>query len=724
MALISQIRKQKWLLVGSLAAALFLFIAMLMFDNPNQSFFGGSQTLLGDINGRKVDYREFSQVHEMLYRNAGGDGFSDRTSLWNYFVDEAIVEQEAQALGLGVSKTELLELQFGDDRSRLSPIISSRYVNQSTQQLDREQLNQLKDIITSGKVDQMISENKLIPDFKYRWAHQEKEVIKDRLQTKITNMVAKAMYTPTWMAEMIGNAQGETIDFLYVQVPFDEIQNSEVTLSDDDFKAYFNENKNQFKQDQETRKVEYAVFNVLPTAKDSADIRQRIADLAVPFAEAENDSLFVENNYGTIDAAYFKKDALSAAIADTIFKMANGTVYGPYLDLNTYKAVKLLDKKVIPDSVKARHILLRAEDQNGAIAANKTIDSLKALLETGAATFDSLAAKFSQDPSNASKGGDLGFFAPGTMVKPFNDVAFFEAEIGKVYKVFTQFGIHLIEVTDRKFGSNPESSVKVAYLSQDIIPSQATQDAVREEALQLQEENTTLEALRKSAAAKGIDMETSPALKRNDYAVGSLGAGQGSRELVRWTFGVDPSTKPPKVGDVSPEVYSFQNQGEFYVSKYAVAGLKSIRPAGIPTFAEVKDEIEPQVINRKKGEMIKAKMAGKTDLGSIAGSFSVQVDTATSVSFASAFIQKAGAAEPKVVAKAFKVDLNQLSEPLVGNTGVFVVKPTNKPPVSSAANIAQVRQSSQATTRGTARARLIQSLRSSADIEDNRSKFF
>lgn len=724
MALISQIRKQKWLLVGSLAAALFLFIAMLMFDNPNQSFFGGSQTLLGDINGRKVDYREFSQVHEMLYRNAGGDGFSDRTSLWNYFVDEAIVEKEAQALGLGVSKTELLELQFGDDRSRLSPIITSRYINPNNNQLDREQLNQLKDIITSGKVDQMVADNQLIPDFKYRWAHQEKEVIKDRLQTKITNMVAKAMYTPTWMAEMIGNSQNELIDFLYVQVPFDEIQNSEVTLSDDDFKAYFNENKNQFKQDEETRKVDYVVFNVRPTAKDSADIRQRIADLVTPFAQAENDSLFVENNYGSIDAAYVKKDALSTAIADTIFKMPIGSVYGPYLDLNTFKAVKLLDKKVIPDSVKARHILLKAEDQNSAIAANKTVDSLKTLLETGAASFDSLAARYSQDPSNASKGGDLGYFAPGTMVKPFNDVAFFEAEVGKVYKVFTQFGIHLLEVTDRKFGSSSEPSVKVAYLSQDIIPSQATQDAVREEALQLQEENPTLEALRKSAAAKGLDMETSPALKRNDYAVGNLGAGQGSRELVRWAFGVDPAAKAPKVGDVSPEVYSFQEPGAFYVSKYAVTGLKSIRPAGIPTFAEVKDEIEPQVINRKKGEMIAAKMAGKTDLASIASGFSVQVDTATSVSFASAFIQKAGAAEPKVVAKAFKVDLNQLSEPIVGNTGVFVLKPTNKPPVANAANIAQVRQSSQATIRGTARARLMQSLRSSADIEDNRSKFF
>lgn len=723
MALIGKIRKQKWLLVGTLAGALILFIAMLMFDNPNQSLFGGSRTELGEIEGQKIEYQEFSRVHDMLYRNASSDGFSDRTFLWNFFVDQAIVQKEADAIGLGVSKSELLELQFSEDNSKLSPIITSRYQNPNTRQVDREQLNQLKDIITTSKVDQMIQEGQLVPDFKYRWAHQEREIIKDRLQTKISRMVEKGMYTPTWMAEAIANEQNQLVDFLYVQVPFDEIQNSELSLSDEDYKAYFEENKTQFEQDEETRKLEYVAFNVVPTAKDSATIRKNIADLVENFAAAEDDSLFVENNYGTIDEAYFKKDALSPAIADTIFQMPVGSVYGPYLDLNSYKAVKLLGKKVVPDSVKARHILRRATDNVSYLAAVNTIDSLKNLIETGAASFDSLAANFSEDPSNASQGGDLGFFSQGTMVKEFNDVCFFKAEPGKVYSVTTQFGVHLIQVTDRKFGDS-EPSVQVAYISQDIIPSQETQDMVREQALQLEEESKSLEDLRKLAAEKGFQVETSPALKANDYAVGSLGVGQGSREMIRWAFGSDINSEPAEIGNISPQVYSFQNQGEFYVSKYVVAGLKSIRPAGIPSWEDVKDEIEPQVINRKKGEVIKQRIAGKNDLGAIAGTFSVQVDTASNVSFASAFIQKAGASEPKVVATAFKIDLNQISEPIVGGSGVYVVKPTNKPAPAPAGNIAQVRQSSQQSVRTMARSRIMQALRGNAEIEDNRSRFF
>ncbi|MEY3367908.1 MAG: hypothetical protein RI973_1063 [Bacteroidota bacterium] len=723
MALIGKIRQQKWLLVGSLAAALVLFIAMLMFDNPNQSLFGGSRTQVGEIEGRKIEYQEFNLIHDILYQNASTDGFSDRTALWNFFVDEAIVLKEAEALGLGVSKTELLDLQFSEDASRLSPIITNRYLDPNTRQLDRAQLSQLKDIITGGKIDQMIKDGQLVPDFKYRWAHQEKEVIKDRLQSKISRMVEKGLYTPTWMAEAIAQEQSQSVDFFFVQVPFDEIPNTEVSLSDEDYSAYFEEVKSQFNQEEETRRLEYITFTVTPTSEDSAAIRAGVAGLVEGFATAESDSAFVEANLGSIDEAYFKKDALSPAIADTIFDLATGSVYGPYIDQGSYKAVKLLGKKVVADSVKARHILRRVTDNASFTNATKTIDSLKNLIETGVASFDSLAARFSEDQSNAAKGGDLGFFAPGMMVKEFNDVCFFKAEPGKVYSVTTQFGVHLIEVTDRKFLKS-EPSVKVAYISQNIVPSQQTQDVAKEQALQLVESSPDLEKLRENAAAKGMETETSAALKINDYMIGNLSVGPDSRKMVRWAFGVDASAESADVNEVSPEVYNFQDPGAFHIGRYVVAGLKSIQAAGIPSWKDVKDEIEPQVINRKKGELVKQRIAGKADLESIAATFSIQVDTALATNFSSGFIQKLGTVESKVVATAMKVDLNQVSEPVVGTSGIFVVKPTNKPAPAPVANVVQVRQSSQQSVRTTARARVMQSLRKGAAIEDNRANFF
>ncbi len=722
MALIGKIRKQKWLLVGSMAAALFLFIAMLMFDNPNQSLFGGSRTLIGKIDGKKIEYQEFSSVYDMLYRNSNSDGFSERSFLWNYFVDEAIVSNEAEQIGLGVSKNELLDLQFSPDISKLSPVITSRYQNPQTFQVDMEQLNQIKNIITTNQIDQLIQSGQLVPDFKHRWAHQEKEIIKDRLQTKIATLVSKGMYTPNWMAEIINSEQNQMVDFQYVQVPFDEIENSAVTLTDDDYKSYFEENSHKYKQKEETRIIDYVVFPVNPTAKDSSDIQRNVADLVDDFKSATNDSLFVENNYGSIDEVYFKKDELSPAIVDAISGLTVGDVYGPYIDEGAYKAVKLLDRKVIPDSVKARHILMRADDQAMFNAANATIDSLKLVLERGADSFDSLAARYSVDLSNATKGGDLGYFAAGTMVKEFNDLCFYKAEPGKVYKVFTQFGIHLVEVTGRKFTDRNEG-YKVAYISQNILPSQNTQDAARELALQLQEENKSLESLRKAAEAKGLEVETSPALKVNDFAIGELGTGQASRELVRWAFGMDQNTKAAKVGDVSPQVFGYQDPQQFYVRQYVVAGLQSIIPEGIPNWKDIKSTLEPEVINKKKSQIIAEKIKGMTSLGDIAASYNVQVDTATAVSFASAFIPGIGS-EPTVVATAFRSELNKLTAPLTGNSGVFVLMPTNNQVTPSFVNYDIIKQSSQQTTRSFVHSRLSQAMRSSASVDDNRATFF
>ena len=103
------------------------------------------------------------------------------------------------------------------------------------------------------------------------------------------------------------------------------------------------------------------------------------------------------------------------------------------------------------------------------------IDSLKRVIESGANSFDSLAVKFSQDPGSGAKGGDLGYTSIGRMVPQFNNLIFYKAEPRKLYKVATQFGIHLVEVTNQQFLSS-ETSYRVAYLKEAIVPSQETQD--------------------------------------------------------------------------------------------------------------------------------------------------------------------------------------------------------------------------------------------------------
>lgn len=711
MALIGKIRKHIWIVVVLIAVALLGFIVQDMFSGQ-QSIFGSQDVFIGKVNGNKLENRKFSQdealVRDFLYRGSNVDAYAIRSTIWDYFVEDAIVRDEAEALGIGVSKEELLDLQFGNN---ISPVIAQRFQNQQTRQLEREQLQMIK---------QQIQDNSLDPNFKVFWAYQEKEVIKDRLQSKLANMVSKAIFTPTWMVEMLNKEQSDQVDLAYVRIPFDEVDNSEVSLTDDDFKAYFEENKYKYRRDEETRTVKYLEFAVTPTSEDSATLKKVIADRVQPFAETTDDSLFVEGNFGTYTGQYELQESISNPIADTVFSVPVGTVIGPYMDGAEYKAVKVIDRKIMADSVDTRHILLSADNPDAFTQAEKTLDSLKNLLEARVAVFDSLASKFSKDPGSSSNGGKYENVTPGQFVPEYDKVLFETGEIGKLYKVKTSFGWHLVEVLARK-GGNPR--VKLAYISQAIVPGDETQRRVYNEVYQLVQQSRTLDELKKVADAKeDLELKSAPGLKRNDFIVGELGMGNASRMIVRWAFGDDERTGKPSIGEVSPEIFTYRSDDNAYDSKYVLAGLEAIVPAGVPNWKDVRTEIEPQVINKKKGEIIKGKI-NTQDLQAIAASFNAKVDTVKTVTFGSGFLGGLGS-EPKVVATAFQMDVNAVSAPIDGSSGVVVLKVLDKRQGASATAIPALRNQFAANVKSQVTSRLVKTMVSNADVTDNRSRFY
>ncbi|MEM8907168.1 MAG: peptidylprolyl isomerase [Bacteroidota bacterium] len=707
MALIGKIRKNSWLLVVTIGLALAAFILMDMFSG-DKSIFGSSQFTVGSVAGEKVDWNEFNRTEQILYGSSGGDIYSRRASLWNYYIEDALVRKEAEQLGLGVSQKELMDLQFSTDQRRLSPVIAQRFTDPNTRQIDFQRLTSFK---------QAIENNTLPPETRPFWAHQEKEVIKEGLQGKINNLINKAVYTPTWMAEMTYANEQQRIDFNYVRVPFDEVDDSEIELTDADFKNYLKENQNLYTQEEETRKLDYVVFNVLPSKEDSLKLFEEMQNDLSAFAETSDDSTFVETRYGTISGIFAKKSTLSSVYADTLFSMNPGEVAGPFQDGNRYVAVKLLGKQVVPDSVRARHILLQASTQPQYVQAQATVDSLKNLIESGTHRFDSLAVKFSQGPTGVS-GGDLGFTGLGTMVPPFNDLIFYRAEPGKLYSVVTRFGVHLVEVTDRQYLTN-EEGVKIATLTQNIIPSEETQKLMYDNVLEFVGQNRTLEQLLQSADADpAISLESTPPLKHNDYFIGALGGGQTSRDIIKWSFeGADG------IGEVSPEIYTYQDEVDFYESKYVVAGLSNVQSPGLADLAFIRNDIEPLVRNKKKGELIREKIKG-ADFASIRSTYStVEVDTATSVNFVSVSATGLGN-EPTVIASAFDMEVNELSNPIIGNSGVYVIQVANKPAAPAPTNLPDARRKASNSNRTQISGLLIDALKKNATIEDYRAKFY
>jgi len=723
MALIGRIRNNSWLLVVLIGLGLGGFILMDMMSGQ-QSIFGSNQTVMANIEGQKVDIQEFNKAYDMAYKGVSGPQvYSSRAALYNYFIEETILKSEADAIGLGVSKPEVKDLFFSPDPSKVSPLIQSRYRNPQTGQFDPSQLNQIKGILEGGQLDQMMTDGQLVPDFRQRWGHQEREVVKDRLQSKLVALVSKGMYTPNWMAEMVGTDQNTTMNFDYVQIPFDAVENSAVTVSDDDYATYLANNKAKYYQDEETRVVDFISFPVEASAEDKQKISAKIAGLKTKFAASTDDSLFVQNNYGSISQFWVKKDALAEPLKDTLMSLPKGAVYGPYIDGTNYKAVKILDKQVMQDSADSRHILIQASTPEQFADADRRIDSLKTVIESGAARFDSLAARFSTDPGSKDKGGEYDFIPVNNFVPEYNDIMFYKGQIGKLYKVRTSYGVHLVEPQGRKGASN--TYVRVAYISAPIVPSDETQSSIREKAQDFVANYDTRKAMLEAAGKEGLSVETAPAFKRNDFAVGSLGTQTSSRNIIRWAFNNDPNMPSAGADDVAPDVFPYQDQVNYYNNKYVAVALNSIRPAGEPNVADFKSDtqVEIAVMNMKKAESIKSQIAGASDLNAIAGKFAeVKVESAAGVNLGNAQIQGKGA-EPEVVAAAFNTALNTVSEPVTGKTGVFIVKPTTKNPVTPG-NLATVKTQNQNQVRGSVRTRLMQALRKTADVDDNRARFF
>lgn len=705
MALIGTIRKNGWILIALMVLALGGFIMMDVVSNA-QRYRSGDVNMLGKVNDTEIKRSEFDTYEKLIYANQQpGTAFQVRQQIWDYFVQKSLLDKEAEALGLGVGREELVELQFGNN---LSPIIIQRFAGADGQP-NRATLSSIKAAIEGGTFTDPVNRS--------YWAVQEKEIITERLQEKISSMVLKGIYAPAWQAEMVYKETNQRTNFLYVRIPFDQIPDSEISLTDADYTAYLKENPRLYDQQEETRIIDYVEFDVFPTASDSATAYNAITRMLEGLQAAENDSAYIVSNNGVVDANYRKKDALPLNAADDLVSMPVGSIVGPFQDQNEWVVAKIMGRKIVPDSVKARHILIRDATPDN----EKKIDSLLNILNTKAVTFDVLASENSQDPGSAIQGGDLGWFGEGAMVPEFNAVCFYDSEVGKYYKVATQFGWHLIEVTGKKNLTN-EAGVRVAFLRQPIEPSTETQQIAKDKVLHVLQQAKKRDDLIELAKKEGLVLQTSQPLKASDYSLSAFNTTSEAREIVRWAF--DDKTK---VDAVSQEIFAFRDpNGGYFDSKYIVATLKSIAPKGAATVATLKanSRAETEIKNRKKAEAIKGKLKSPNDLNALSNQWSVPVDTAQNATMLQTFLATAGS-EPRVVGAAFGLKQGAVSAPITGTSGVYVVKAlTDVPEPTMPPDLTMFRRQATSATASGIRMNFMNAWKKQAEVQDNRSRFF
>tara|TARA_R110002050_G_scaffold149463_1_gene276109 strand:+ start:162377 stop:164494 length:2118 start_codon:yes stop_codon:yes gene_type:complete len=705
MAAIGSIRKHSGLLIGIIGSAMLLFVLGGALESSS-TFFNGANNEIGEINGDKISYQDFEIKVAELQENSNGALTDEareqmRNQVWNNLLKEAVLGSEYSALGLSVSDGELLNMIKNDpNNANLKQYFSDPQTGKIVENYANPD-GSLNGLAVISYLQQVVyAETENSAEALASWSNfQESYLRKPAVDRKYASLLAKGIYMTDVELERTQMDQGSKISFNYVSLFYNDTPNESIEVSDSDLKAYYNAHKNepQFEQKDLTSSISFVTFEVLASPEDKVQLKEELAELKTGFENAASDTLYINENGDTPFNIKWHKAGMFPPQFDSTIANANvGTVVGPFLDLEKFEMVKVMDRRTQPDSVMASHILIQSPDGDMDAAA-VIVDSLKTAIE-GGADFAALATEFSKDPGSAVKGGDLGWFVAGQMVPAFND-ACFGGKTGDLAVVTTQYGVHLIKITEQ---TEAKEQVLVGILDNVIEPSQSSYETAYNAASTFAITNNTADKF--LAASENLDRLSAPDLRPSDMKL--LGR-PNTREVIRWVF-------ESNVGDVSNV---FENGNEFIV-----ALVEDVREKGILPLEMVKEQITQSVINEKKAELFASKLAG-TDLNTIAGAAGSSVQPVNDVAFSAFSIPGLGN-EQKLLGMAFSLEPGQVSTPIQGERGVYVIQIGQKNIPENVEVIDGTRQGLMAASAGRTNFEPFNALKANAEIEDNRYTFF
>ncbi len=700
MATLQRIRNRAGLLVAVIIGmAIFAFVLQDLLSG-GQTAFSRSQSEFAEISGNSVQYEEYSARVEKLaeyYRLRMGQSSLDeqtmesiREQTWQDMVREYVTMDEYRELGISVSTDELMDMVQGRNPH---PIIASIFSDPETGILNRTFLVQF---IRTMNEDPSGAQKTI-------WLYLENEILKDRAFSKYNNLIRKGLYVTNLEAGNNARETGKRTDISYVLRRYTSIPDSAISYTDNDLQKYYKNNENEFQQEA-SRDIEYLVFEVIPSREDDLAAQEWIARIKDEFVRIEDPvSLVAMESDQPFDDINYTNGNLPGIINEFMFSSEVGAVYGPYQEKSSYRMARLVKINYLPDSVRARHILLQIDQSTDPAMLLALADSIQEQLQNGS-SWDLLASQYGTD-GTATKGGDLGWFQEGQMVKAFSDTCFYDKS-GDVKQVQTQFGIHLVQVTGK---SSDTKKVKVAYLSRNIEPSSETYREIYSEAVKFAGLNNNYDKFDKAATAENLTRRYASDLTESQKTITGL---DNPRALIRWAFEAD-------LHNVTSEIFEFGN-------KYVVASLSGVREKGIAPLDQVKAQIELEVKKEKKSEKIIEEL--ETTLESVEDIETLGIDTgipvrqANNVSFTSISLPGAGI-EPRVMAVAAVLPAEELSQPVKGNIGIYVLTVTNINENDNM-NIPRIRTRMTSLRESQANFEAFNALQEAANISDNRARFF
>ncbi|KAA6335353.1 hypothetical protein EZS27_016407 [termite gut metagenome] len=709
MATLQNIRTKGPLLVIVIGLALFAFIAGDAWKvvRPHQS------QDAGEVNGEALSVQEYQtmveEYTEVVKFSSGIKTLNDeqlnqiRDEAWSAFVSNKLIEKEAKKIGLTVSKTEI---QAIIDEGTEPILQQTPFRNQQTGAFDKDELKNF--LVSYAKIDRTTLPAQYLEYYDSMntlWLFFERNLIQNRLVEKYRSLMAQAMSSNPVEAQTVFDGRVNQAEMLIAAIPYTAIPDSTVTVTGADIKNLYSKRKEQYKQTTEIRDIRYIDVEVKASEEDKAELEKEVFDYSVQLGETTPDyASFIRStgsDYPYIDL-YYTKEAYPADIASRLEEATDGKVYGLYYNVsdNTINTFKYLSKARMADSIQYRQIQVSTGDiTKTRVLADSIFDAVKK-----GANFEELAKKYEQTGAsnwvsssqyeNANIEGDNLKYLKIITSLSVNEYTNLALEQGNV----------ILQVTAQKA---VKDKFKVAVIKRTVQFSKETYNKAYNEFSRFVAANPTLDKVKANAEEAGYTL-LEYNLNSSEHGIANI---RGTKEALRWIF----SAKP---GEVST-LYECGNS-----DRLMLVALEQVNKQGYRSLEQVKNELALEVRKTKKAEKIIEDTKNATTFDQYKVVSYALNDTIKHVTFsAPAYVSILRSSEPLVSAYASAGEIDQLSTPIKGNAGVFVLQIYAKDKQNETFDV-----EAETTNQADMNTRLLNSflsdLRLKANVKDNRYLFF
>jgi peptidyl-prolyl cis-trans isomerase D len=681
-------------------------------------YFGMSApTAVGVVAGQEIPYSEYQNrvEKEKNTRELVSNQPLDEQGLkfvqdevWRQFQDELLYRAEYASVGLTVTDAELNDMLVGGN---LHPLVKQQF-QQSGVFDDNTIRQQMRNFI------QQVSKNKEYATQAQQFKLFEQQLLDTRLREKFQKLVSGPafMSKAEARARLIEDQTRATIEFFAVN--YGSIADTLVKPSKKDLQSFYDQHKEEFRQQDDEVVLRYVVFPVKATAADTQAIFAEMQNLRPGFlaqTTAQDDSAYAMVNSDVdvrVPSESVNPADLDPATQLRIAGVPVDSIVGPYLDGNAIRMIKVVQRG--PDTVmhyKLKHIFIRYKGNTAQDTLNALQQATQAFMGIGndAAKFGEAVFQYSEDNESKTKGGEIGWYRYGQFGAKFDKyLKSANLRAGQIVgPIQSELGYHILQVDNAD-----RNRVRVAILAKDIQPSEATIRAVERESENFLRRATNGETFEQVVEKDGFDARTSNPISGNRPNVAGIPDG---REIVRWALDVKR-----EAGEVSNR--SFRTD-EGFVAAYVQKKLAE----GYLPLEEVAERIRPRVINELKAAQIKQKIAGLkwTSLDQLRQQYggTSYTSSSTNITFSGFSVPGLGS-EPEVQGAIFALKPGQNSPAIAGKNGVYVVRLTELQAAKPTdLEIENYRRAMAASKRNVYSNRVMSAIREVAKVKDQRYLF-